>query len=89
MSQSKKASSYDELAELLPGWEKKVRELEKFPQSALSNDQKIGFLRRLANDGLEKFLSHLSATGGQTSNTPRVCRVADRPKTYGPELPPR
>ena len=45
---------------------KKVRELEKFPQSELSNDQKIGFLRQLANDDLEQFLSHLSASGGQT-----------------------
>ena len=62
VSHPKKANSYDELAELLPAWEKKVRELEKFPQSALSNDQKIGFLRQLANDDLEQFLSHLSAT---------------------------
>ena len=51
---------------------KNVRELEKFPQSALSNDQKIGFLRQLANDDLEQFLSHLSATGGQTYETLRV-----------------
>ena len=80
VSHPKKANSYDELAELLLAWEKKVRELEKFPQSALSNDQKIWFLRQLANDDLEQFLSR---------NTPRVCRVADRPKAYGPELPPR
>ena len=66
------ANSYDELAELLPAWEKKVRELEKFPQSALSNDQKIGFLCQLANDDLEQVLSHLSATGGQTYETLRV-----------------
>ena len=72
VSHPKKANSYDELAELLPLWEKKVRELEKFPQSALSNDQKIGFLRQLANDDLEQFLSHLSATGGQTHETLRV-----------------
>ena len=72
VSHPKKANSYDELAELLPAWEKKVRELEKFPQSALSNDQKIGFLRQLANDDLEQFLSHLSATGGQTYETLRV-----------------
>ena len=38
VSHPKKANSYDELAELLPAWEKKVRELEKFTQSALSND---------------------------------------------------
>ena len=68
----KMTNSYDELAELLPAWEKKVRELEKFPQSALSNDQKIGFLRQLANDDLEQFLSHLSASGGQTYETLRV-----------------
>ena len=72
MSHTKKANSYDELAELLPAREKKVRELEEFPQSALSNDQKIGFLRQLANDDLEQFLSHLSATGGQTYETLRV-----------------
>ena len=72
VSHSKRANSCDELAELLPAWEKKVRELEKFPQSALSNDQKIGFLRQLANDDLEQFLSHLSATGGQTYETLRL-----------------
>ena len=72
VSHPKKANSYDELAELLPAWEKKVRELEKFPQSALSNDQKIGFLRQLANDDLEQFLSHLSAPRGQTYETLRV-----------------
>ena len=72
MSHPKKANSYDELAELLPAWEKKVRELEKFPQSAFCNDQKIGFLCQLANDDLEQFLSHLSATGGQTYETLRV-----------------
>ena len=44
VSHTKKANSYDEVAELLPAWEKKVRELEKFLQSALSNGQKIGFL---------------------------------------------
>ena len=71
VSHPKKANSYDELAELLPPWEKKIRELEKCPQSALSNDQKIGFLRQLANDDLEQFLSHLSATGGQTYETLR------------------
>ena len=42
VSHPKKANSYDELAELLPAWEKKVR-----PQSALSNDQKIGFLHKI------------------------------------------
>ena len=52
--------------------EKKVRELEKFSQSALSNDQKVGFLRQLANDDMEQFLSHLSATSGQTYETLRV-----------------
>ena len=72
VSHPKKANSQNELAELLPAWEKKVRELEKFPQSALSNDQKIGFLRQLANDDLEQFLSHLSATGGRTYETLRV-----------------
>ena len=72
VSHPKKANSYDELAELLPAGEKKVRELEKFPQSALSYDQKIGFLRQLANDDLEQFLSHLSATGGQSYETLRV-----------------
>ena len=72
VSPPKKANSHDELAELLPAWEKKARELEKFPQSALSNDQKIGFLRQLANDDWEQFLSHLSATGGQTYETLRV-----------------
>ena len=38
VSHTKKANSYDELAELLPAWEKKVRELEKFTEPALSND---------------------------------------------------
>ena len=52
VSHPKKANSYDELPELLPGRERTVRELEKFPQSALSNDPKIGFLRQLANDDL-------------------------------------
>ena len=51
---------------------KEVRELQKFPQPALSNDQKIVFLRQLANDDLEQFLSHLSASGGQTQETLRV-----------------
>ena len=60
VSHPKKANSYDELPELLPGRERTVRELEKFPQSALSNDPKIGFLRQLANDDLEQFLSHVS-----------------------------
>ena len=72
VSHPKKANSYDELAELLPAWEKKVCELEKFRQSALSNDQKIEFLRQLANDDLEQFLSHWSVTGGQTYGTLRV-----------------
>ena len=74
VSHPKKANSYDEVAELLPAWEKKVREPEKFPQSALSNDQKIGFLRQLANDDVEQFLSHLSAAGGQTYETLRVAQ---------------
>ena len=70
--------------------EKKVRELEKFRHSALSHDQKTGFLRQLTNDDLEQFLSHLSATGSQTYETlPCVCRVTDRPQAYGTELPPR
>ena len=68
----RRQDSYDELAELLPAWEKKVREPEKFAQSALSNDQKIGFLRHLVNDDLEQFLSHLSPTGGQTYERLRV-----------------
>ena len=44
VSHPKEANSYGKLAELLPAWEKTARELEKFPQSDLSNDQKIGFL---------------------------------------------
>ena len=38
VSHSKKANSYDELAELLLAWEKKLRELEKFTQPALRKD---------------------------------------------------
>ena len=72
VTHTKNANSYDELAGLLPAWEKKVRELEKFLQSVLSNDQKIGFLRQLADDDLEQFSSHWSATGGQTFETLRV-----------------
>ena len=73
---SKKATSHDELAELLPASEKEVLEPDKFPHSAPSNDQKIGFLRQLARGDLEKFLSHLSETGGQTYETLRVfCRI--------------
>ena len=63
---------YDELAERLPAWERKVREVEKFDQSANSADLKMWFLRQLANDDFEKFPSHLSATGGHGYETLRV-----------------
>ena len=72
VSHPRKAKTFDELAELLPAWERNVRELEKFPQSSLSDDQKIGFLRQLATDELEKFLNHMSASGTHTYNEMRI-----------------
>ena len=53
VSHSKKTTSRTtSLPELLPALEKKVRELEQFPQSSLRNDEKIGFFRQLANGDL-------------------------------------
>ena len=43
----KRTTSYDELTLVLATWEKDVRELSKFENSALSDDQKIKYLKNL------------------------------------------
>ncbi len=51
-----RAKNYDELTGAIAIWEKSMRELDKFPNAGLSEQQKISCLRRLVPESLEENL---------------------------------
>ena len=59
----KRAVSFDDLAIVLPKWERKVRDLEHFPQSGVTDEMKMDFLLKIIPI-LQQFTSALILAGG-------------------------
>ena len=60
----KRAVSFDDLAIVLPKWERKVRDLEHFPQSGVTDEVKMDFLLKIIPTSLQQFTSALISAGG-------------------------
>ena len=60
----KRAASFDDLAIVLPKWERKVRDLEHFPRSGVTDEVKMDFLLKIIPTRLQQFTSALISTGG-------------------------
>ena len=60
----KRAASFDDLVVLLPKWERKVRDLERFPQSGITNEVKMDLLLNIIPASLQQFTSALISAGG-------------------------
>ena len=63
VSHPKRTNNYEELAAAVATWERDVRELSKFQNSALSDDQKISYLQGLVPTELENYMIHMQSTG--------------------------
>ena len=66
VSHPKRTNNYEELAAAVATWERDVRELSKFQNSALSDDQKISYLQGLVPTELENYMIHMQSTGTNT-----------------------
>ena len=60
----KRVASFDDLAIVLPKWERMVRDLEHFPQSGVTDEVTIDFLLEIIPTSLKQFTSALSSAGG-------------------------
>ena len=60
----KRAVSFDDLAVVLPKSERKVRDLEHFPQSGVTDEVKMDFLLEIIPTSLQQFTSALISAGG-------------------------
>merc|ERR1711940_141459 len=63
VSHPKRTANYEELAAAVASWERDVRELAKFPNSCLSDDQKVAYLQGLVPTELENYMIHMQSTG--------------------------
>ena len=52
---------------VLPKWERKVRDLEHFPQSGVTDEVKMDFLLKIIPTSLQQFTSALISAGGYNS----------------------
>ena len=59
-----RAVSFDDLAIVLLKWERKVRDLEHFPQSGVADEVKMDFLLKIIPTSLHRFTSALISAGG-------------------------
>ena len=66
VAKPERAKTYDELAQVFASWEKDVRELAKFSNSSLSDDQKIQYLKQLVPTQCEEWLTNMSCEGPKT-----------------------
>ena len=60
----KRAASFDDLVIVLPKWECKVRDLERFPQSGVTDEVKMDLLLKIIPTSLQQFTSALISAGG-------------------------
>ena len=60
----KRTVSFDDLAIVLPTWERKDRDLEHFPQTGVTDEVKMDFLLKIILTSLQQFTSALISAGG-------------------------
>ena len=64
LTQNRRAVSFDDLAIVLPKWERKVRDLEHFPQSGVTDEVKMDLPQKIIPTSLQQFTSALISARG-------------------------